>query len=91
MRLSVYTTIALNFAYVYGENSELHCHLDPKINAETWASYIGEVGFVFEVSNVLLFIGITKCIISLLYFENIGSLWSKSRNLCNKSTRWTYL
>ena len=38
--------------YVQGQTQvgDLECHLDSKVNPETWASYITEVGFVFEAA-----------------------------------------
>ena len=32
--------------------TELRCGLDPKVNRETWPSYLDEIGMVFGVSSL---------------------------------------
>ena len=33
---------------VHALTKPVKCGLDPKVNADTWSSYIDEIGFIFE-------------------------------------------
>jgi hypothetical protein len=44
---SVTRVFYFSILFAYGE---LQCHLDSKVNPETWASYLTEIGFVFEAA-----------------------------------------